>query len=113
MTHSLPRPVNLGAIVGAVAWTTASFGAALAPAPATAAPNAPFYTAELAQPAKDLVIVAGGVAWQCNGATCIAAKGTSRPMRMCRELQRDVGEITGFTAKGEALADDQLAKCNG
>ena len=113
MTLSLPRSVNLGAIVGAVAWTTASFGAALAPAPATATPNAPFYTAELAQPAKDRVIVAGGVAWQCNGTTCVAEKGTSRPMRMCRELQRDVGEIAGFTAKGEALADDKLAKCNG
>jgi hypothetical protein len=32
---------------------------------------------------------------------------------MCRELQRDVGEIAGFTAKGEALAEDKLAKCNG
>ena len=113
MTLSLPRPVNLGAIVGAIAWTTASFGAALTPVPAVAASAAPFYTAELAQPAKDRVVVAGGVAWQCNGTTCVAEKGTSRPMRMCRELQRDVGEIAGFTAKGEALADDKLAKCNG
>lgn len=113
MTLSLPRSVNLAAIVGAVAWTTASFGAALAPAPAAAASNAPYYTAELAQPAKDRVFVAGGVAWQCNGTTCVAEKGTSRPMRICRELQRDVGEIAGFTAKGEALAEDKLAKCNG
>ena len=113
MTLPLPRSVNLGAIVGAIALTTATLGAAIAPAPATAAPNAPFYTAELAQPAKDRVVVAGGVAWKCNGTTCVAEKGTSRPMRVCRELQRDVGEIAGFTAKGEALAADKLAKCNG
>ncbi len=113
MTLSLPRSANLGAIVGAIAMTTASFGAALAPAPAAAAPNAPFYTGELAQPARDRVVVAGGVAWQCNGTTCVAEKGTSRSMRMCRELQRDVGEIVGFITKGEALAEDKLAKCNG
>ena len=63
--------------------------------------------------AKDRVGVAGGVAWQCNGTTCVAEKGTSRSMRICRELQRDVGEIVGFTTKGEALAEDKLAKCNG
>ena len=33
-------------------------------------------------------------------------------MRICRELQRDVGEIRSFTAKGEALDADKLAKCN-
>lgn len=113
MTLSLPRSVNLGAIVGAIAWTTASFGAALAPAPALAASATPFYTAELAQPAKERTVVAGGVAWNCNGTSCVAEKGTSRPLRICRELQRDVGEIAGFTAKGEALAEDKLAKCNG
>ncbi|MDG5747760.1 hypothetical protein P8Q88_06165 [Qipengyuania sp. XHP0207] len=112
MTLSLPRSINLAAIVGAVAWTTASFGAAIIPAPAAAASSQPYYTAELAQPAAERTVVAGGVAWNCTGTTCIAPKGNSRPMRVCRELQREHGAIAGFTAKGEALADDKLAKCN-
>ncbi len=34
-------------------------------------------------------------------------------MRMCRELQREMGEVTAFTANGEALEVDKLARCNG
>jgi hypothetical protein len=34
-------------------------------------------------------------------------------MRMCRELQREVGEVTAFVTNGEALEADKLARCNG
>ena len=111
MTLSLPRSLNLAAIAVALTWTTLTFGAALAPTPAVAA-DAPFYTAELAQPAQERTVVAGGVAWNCQGTSCVAGKGTSRPLRVCRQLQREHGEIAAFTAKGEALAADKLAKCN-
>jgi hypothetical protein len=114
MTLTLPRSTSLGALVGAVAWTTLTFGAALTPAPAAAAAsNAPFYTAELAKPAEKSTVIAGGVAWSCKGTKCVAPQGNSRPLRVCRELQKENGDIAGFTAKGEALAEDALAKCNG
>ena len=69
--------------------------------------------AVLAAPASDDRAVAGGVAWACKDNMCVAAKGTSRPMRICRGLAREFGEITSFTAKGKELGADKLAKCNG
>ena len=113
MTLSLNRPVNVGAIGAALIWTAASFGSLVTPTPAVAKGNAPFYTAELAQPAAERTVIAGGVAWTCEGTTCVAGKGTSRPLRICRELNRGAGEVTSFTAKGEALEASELAKCNG
>ncbi len=114
MTSTLPRSVNIGAIVAAFAYTSLTFGAAVAPAPAEAKANGPFYTVELAQPvAERTTTIAGGVAWACKGTTCVAQKGNSRPLRVCRELQREHGEIAAFTANDEALEADKLAKCNG
>ncbi|GMM92221.1 hypothetical protein [Qipengyuania sp. MTN3-11] len=112
MTLSLPRKANIGAISLALSWTALSFGAAITPAPAQAA-DGPHYLVELTAPAKDTRAIAGGVAWKCEGRTCVAGKSTSRPLRVCRELQREVGTIATFTAKGEALAAEDLARCNG
>jgi hypothetical protein len=111
MTLTLPRSSSVGAIIGAVVWTSLTFGAALTPAPAAAA-SEPFYTAELSQPAEKQTVIAGGVAWSCKGNKCVAPKANSRPLRVCRELQTKNGEIAAFTARGEALADEDLAKCN-
>lgn len=112
MTLSLPRLTNLSAIALGLGYTALTFGTALTPAPAIAS-SGPYYTAELAAPASENRTVAGGVAWSCQGTTCVAGKGTSRPIRMCRELQRSMGDVTAFTAKGEALEADDLARCNG
>ena len=71
-----------------------------------------FYTAELAQPATQERAIAGGVAWNCQGTTCVAPRGTSRPLRVCRELQREVGAVASFSAKGKRLDADKLASCN-
>ena len=79
------------------------FGAALALAT----------TAELAAPASETTVIAGGLAWNCAGTQCVATKGTSRPIRICNQLKRDVGTIVSFTANGEALDADKLAQCNG
>ena len=92
---------------------TALVAAAVTFSPITSQAAAPYYTATLASPASDDRAVAGGVAWACQDTTCVAAKGTSRPMRICRGLAREFGEITAFTAKGKALSEDKLAKCNG
>ena len=114
MTFSLPRISNIGAIGLALTWTAASFGAAIMPAPAMAQnPSKAFYRAELAQPAAQPRAVAGDLVWACAGTSCVADKGTSRPLRICRELNRKFGEVTNFTAKGELLPAEDLQKCNG
>lgn len=113
MTLSLPRFSRLGAMVLALAYTALTFGVLTAPAPALAQGSGPYYVAELAAPAAETRTVAGGVAWFCEGATCRAGKGTSRPLRICRGLAREFGEVANFSANGETLADEKLARCNG
>jgi hypothetical protein len=76
-------------------------------------PSKAYYRAELAQPAAQPKAIAGDLVWACNGTSCTADKGTSRPLRICRDLNRKFGEITNFTAKGEQLAAEDLEKCNG
>lgn len=112
MTLSLPRTGRFAAIALALAYTGLSFGIATSSTP-VAAQGGAYYTATLAVAADDDRAVAGGVAWACQGTTCVANKGTSRPSRVCRGLAREFGEITSFIADGEALAEDKLARCNG
>lgn len=113
MSLSLNRSSHVGAIGLAAVWSALSIGTMIAPAPAEARSAEVFYVAELAGPAPQSRAVAGGIAWYCEGNRCIAGKGNSRPLRMCRELQREVGPITAFTVEGEALEADKLARCNG
>lgn len=112
MTLSPNRLRN--ALVAGVALgiTSLTLGTAIAPAQAAAA-NTVYYTAELSAPASGTGFVEGGVVWHCEGSRCVAAKGSSRPVTICRKLSREVGEIIAFTAKGEALEADLLNKCNG
>ena len=105
---------SIGALGIALTWTALSFGTAITPAPAMAqTPSKAYYRAELAQPAAQPRVIAGDLVWACSGNSCVAGKGTSRPLRICRELNRKFGEVTNFTAKGELLAVEDLAKCNG
>lgn len=112
MTLSLPRTGRFAIFAAALVYTGVTFGVATAPTPAFAA-EGPYYKATLAQPAEDNRAVAAGVAWACKGTTCVANKGPSRPMRICRGLAREFGEIKSFTAKGKELDAEKLAKCNG
>lgn len=112
MTLSLPRASRLSIFAAALVYTGASFAVATSATPAMAK-SGPYYTATLAQPTDETRAVAGGVAWACKGTMCVANKGQSRPMRICRGLSREVGEIAIFTAKGKELEADKLAKCNG
>lgn len=113
MTLSLPRYRNVAALGAALLYTTLTFGATLAPTPAQAQGNGAFYTAELSAPTTEARVIGGGVVWRCEGTTCVAGKGSSAPVTMCRKLVREVGAVASFSAKGEALAADKLAKCNG
>lgn len=112
MTLSLPRTGRFTIFAAALVYTGLTFGVATTSTPAFAQ-NTPYYTVELANPTTESRAIAGGVAWACKGDTCVANKSSTRPINVCRDLSRKFGEIKSFTAKGEALAEDQLAKCNG
>jgi hypothetical protein len=112
MTLSLPSSGRLAVLASAVLYTGLTFGAATSSTPAFAS-DGPYYTAQLAQPTEERRTVAGGVAWACQGTTCVANKGTSRPSRVCRGLMRELGEVTDFTADGETLEEEKLENCNG
>lgn len=86
----------------------------LAPAAAVSAqaPAARF-VAQLTNPAADARVVAGGVVWRCEGTQCSAAINGTRPLRMCRELGRELGQVVRFEANGAALSEEDLARCNG
>ena len=109
MTLTLSSRLSVVAMAAVALGTT--FGAVIAPQPTSAATA--YYIATLAQPAGENSAVAGGVAWACKDNMCVANKGQSRPMRICRGLSRQFGEVTSFSADGAALPADELAKCNG
>ena len=110
---SFANPLRTVAIGGlALAYTALTFGATLAPTPAYAASGV-YYRAELAQPVKTTTEVIRGTAWTCKGNVCVAEKSNSRPVIVCQRLANEMGEVTGFTVEGEAIAEDKLAKCQG
>ena len=81
--------------------------------PATAAQGPAHYRAELAAPAEQARIVAGGLLWVCEGSECRAGKDNSRPLTVCRKLARETSAIVRFSVAGEELPADELARCNG
>ena len=99
---------RLFSILGAILITTTLFfGVA-----ASAQTNGRYYQATLASPTDITRAVAGAVAWNCNGTTCTASRGTSRPAIMCARFVREVGAVTNFVANGQALDSQALARCN-
>ncbi|TIX51026.1 CC_3452 family protein [Alteraurantiacibacter aquimixticola] len=70
------------------------------------------FTAELAEPAADNRVIAGGVLWSCSGTSCTAPINGKRPLRVCHDLKREVGAITSFAVGGEALDAERLERCN-
>jgi hypothetical protein len=113
MTRTLPSNAKVVAAFAAFAWTALSFGAALTPAPANAAEAGSFYRAELAAPAAKARPIAGDLAWSCSDTSCAADKGKSRPVIVCARLAKEVGPVANFVVDGEALSEEQLARCNG
>jgi hypothetical protein len=111
-TLSLPASGKFAILASALVYTGLSFGVATSSAPAIAAGPA-YYTATLAAPASEDRFVAGGVAWTCEGTTCVANKAAARPLRICRGLNRKSGEIVNFKMLGQPMEAEELAKCNG
>jgi len=112
MSIALPRTGRLAILASAMIYTGLSFGVATSASPLQAA-NGAYYTATLANPADAKSQVLGGVAWNCQGNTCVAGKGDARPLRICRGLSRKFGEVASFKANGEDIPAEELAKCNG
>lgn len=113
MTLSLPKYRSFSAIGLALVWTTLTFGAAISPASVEARTLTPYYSAEFAAPAAKDGAIIGGVAWQCAGTKCIAAKASSRPVMICKRVVRELGAVTNFTAGEKALEAADIAACNG
>lgn len=88
-------------------------GMALAPSTVLAQGPARQFIAELAAPVGQERLVAGGMVWRCAQTRCTAALNGTRPLRACRELQREAGQVLRFEAAGTALAEEDLARCNG
>lgn len=86
---------------------------ALSPQAAQAQSRGTAFRAELSAPATEARVIAGGVLWACAETTCTAPQNGKRPLRVCRELRREMGPITSFEAGGELLDADTLARCNG
>lgn len=79
---------------------------------AIAQPGGGFYQLNLAdQPAASKQIVRGTI-FNCDGASCSAAEGTSRPAIVCASVARQLGPVTSFRAGDESLDGEALAKCN-
>jgi len=111
-TLSLPRTSKFAVLATALVYTGLSFGVATSSAPLNAA-GTPYYSATLAAPAGETRFVAGGVAWTCEGTTCVASKASARPLRICRGLNRKSGEVANFRVLGQPIEAEELAKCNG
>ncbi|MCR9180212.1 CC_3452 family protein [Erythrobacter sanguineus] len=111
-TLSLSRTGKLAILASAVLYTGLAFGVATGASPVTAA-NGAYYNATLTAPAGESRAVASGVAWACEGTTCVANKASARPLRICRGLNRKFGEVASFVVDGEELPAEELAKCNG
>ena len=111
-TFSLPASGKLAILASALVYTGLSFGVATSASPLEAA-STPYYSATLATPASESRFVAGGVAWTCEGTTCVASKASARPLRICRGLNRKSGEIANFKVLGQPIEAEELAKCNG
>ena len=102
---------QLAFVAAAFVGTALSFGVTASPAHAA---GGSFYEVQLATPlASAKTEVMSGVAWKCEGATCRGSQGTSRAEIVCARVARKLGEVASFSAKGEALDAEGLAKCNG
>ena len=69
-------------------------------------------TVTLAAPAAKDRVIAGGVVWACQGTTCIGPVSRKRPLRVCRELVRELGEVVRYEGRDAAMDETELARCN-
>jgi len=88
-----------------------AMGLAMAPGAAAQGEGAHF-RAQLASVPAQARAIAGGVLWRCTETRCTAPRTGGRPLRVCRELRQELGPVVSFEVAGQALAEDDLARCN-
>jgi hypothetical protein len=73
------------------------------------------WTATPVQASTKTAIAAGSVIWDCNPAGCHTTSDTSGAdtLAACKDLAREVGELTTFSSEGQALSPARMARCNG
>jgi len=96
----------------AIASATVLLGLSALPGAVQAQGSSAYFRAELSAPTEEAQTIAGGVLWRCDGTSCSAAQNGKRPLRVCRDLHRELGAVTSFEVGGEALDADKLARCN-
>ena len=91
----------------------AAVAAAVFMSPATAqARVSGYYTATPVAAPAEASYVTRNTIWSCDSGTCVAQKAADRPQFVCERIAKSVGKLDTFTAGGEALDADALAKCN-
>jgi hypothetical protein len=91
----------------------AVIAAAAAVSPVAAQARVAAYdTATPAAAPAEASYVTSNTIWSCNGGTCIAQKAADRPQFVCERIAKSVGKLDSFSAGGEALDAQALAKCN-
>ena len=99
--------VRIAALLFSLAGSFALLGSA-----AVAQPNPGYYSVTLANEVTEAKQVVRGTLFSCNGASCAAAEGTSRPAIVCASVARELGPVTSFRAGDAVLDGEALAKCN-
>ncbi|WP_375289108.1 hypothetical protein [Qipengyuania sp.] len=113
MPSSNTIPARIGALGAAIIWSATSLSFLVSPAPARAQdPGTSYYSASLVEPVAEKQLVVGGLVWRCAETACVAAKGTSRALRVCRTLNRKSGEVSRFVTAGSVMSSEELARCN-
>lgn len=77
-------------------------------APAVAAT----YSAKPAVAPAAAKIIGKDISWARDGDSYRGSTEASRPLILCQDLAKRAGRLESFTADGQALSADQLAKCN-
>ena len=58
-------------------------------------------------------IVFDGAVWRCQADVCFSPRVKALPpLRSCKRLVRQIGAVTAFNYRGEALEGEDLAACN-
>ena len=57
-------------------------------------------------------VIGKDICWARDGDSYRGSTESSRPLILCQDLAKRAGRLESFTANGEQLPADQLAKCN-
>ncbi|HEX7655558.1 MAG TPA: hypothetical protein VF404_01035 [Sphingomonas sp.] len=84
----------------------------LSPTALHAQQPAGYYTATPIAAPTEASLITRDTLWSCGGGVCVAKKAPDRAEVICERIAKGVGKLQSFSAGGEALEADALAKCN-